>query len=84
MLRQYFLNNEFGWRAKIGLLVPSPNWVVETWFNNVAPHGVAFHVSRMTLVKISPDAVDDMMKEGLRAVREVASAKVDLIRTHKI
>jgi maleate cis-trans isomerase len=46
MLRQYFLNSEFGWRAKVGLLVPSPNWVVEAWFNNVGPEGVAFHVSR--------------------------------------
>jgi len=79
MLQPYFLNNEFGWRAKIGLLVPSPNWVVETWFNNVAPEGVAFHVSRMSLGEISPDAVDDMIKEGLRAVRELASARVDLI-----
>ena len=73
------LNNEIGWRAKVGLLVPSPNWVVETWFNNVAPQGVAFHVSRMSLGEISPEAVEDMVKEGLRAVREVASAEVDLI-----
>lgn len=79
MLRQYFLNSEFGWRARVGLLVPSPNWVVEAWFNNVAPEGVAFHVSRMTLGEISPHAVDDMINEGLRAVREVASAKVDLV-----
>jgi len=73
------LNNEIGWRAKVGLLVPSPNWVVETWFNNVAPQGVAFHASRMSLGEITPEAVDDMVKEGLRAVREVASARVDLI-----
>ena len=74
-----FLNNEFGWRAKVGPLVPSPNWVVEAWFNNVAPEGVAFHASRMTLGKITPEAVEDMIKDSLRAVREVASAKVDLI-----
>jgi len=79
MKRLGLLNNEIGWRAKVGLLVPSPNWVVETWFNNVAPEGVAFHASRMTLGEISPEAVEDMVKEGLRAVREVASAKVDLI-----
>ena len=24
------LNNEIGWRAKVGLLIPSPNWVNET------------------------------------------------------
>ena len=79
MVREMCTSNEFGWRARVGLLVPSPNWVVESWFNRVAPEGVAFHVSRMNLGKISPDAVNDMIAEGFRAIREVSSARVDLI-----
>lgn len=73
------MNNEMGWRARIGVLVPSPNWVVEAWFNRVAPEGVSFHAARMHLGKVSTDAVDEMMKHSLRAIKEVASAKVDAV-----
>lgn len=73
------VSNEYGWRAKIGLLLPSSNLVVEPWFNHVAPHGVSFHVARMPLSKVSIEAVDDMVQHSIRAAREVADAQVQII-----
>ena len=36
-----------GWRAKMGVIVPSTNTVVEHDFNRMAPPGVTFHTGRM-------------------------------------
>lgn len=71
------MNNEVGWRAKIGIIVPSANWVVETWFNRVAPKGVSFHAARMMMEKVNVDASDEMMQQAFKAIRELASARVD-------
>jgi len=40
-------SREYGARARIGLLVPSPNTVAETEFWRMAPAGVTVHTSRM-------------------------------------
>ena len=36
-----------GWRAKLGVIVPSTNTVVEHDFNRMAPTGVTCHAGRM-------------------------------------
>src|SRR5216117_1772408 len=36
-----------GWRAKLGVIVPSTNTVVEHDFNRMAPPGVTCHAGRM-------------------------------------
>ena len=69
-----------GWRAKIGLLLPSVNSVVEPWFYGVAPKGVSFHSSRMLLEKAGGVAgIERMIENSFRAAREVASVPVDLV-----
>jgi hypothetical protein len=35
-----------GYRAKIGVLVPSTNMILESELYAMAPHGVTFHTSR--------------------------------------
>jgi maleate isomerase len=37
----------YGWRARIGLLIPSPNTTMEPEFNQVVPEGVSVHAERM-------------------------------------
>ena len=39
----------YGWRAKIGLIVPLTNTVNEAEWARMAPEGVSIHVTRMTL-----------------------------------
>ena len=37
----------YGWRGRIGLLVPSINTTMETEFWRIAPPGVSVHVARI-------------------------------------
>lgn len=64
-------------RARVGVIVPSVNTVVEPWFSAVAPPGVTIHAARMfldnhltaeSLVRMDHD-------EGLHAVKQIMSCK---------
>ena len=68
-----------GWRAKIGLLIPSINTVVEQWFNRVAPEGVSFHAARMTLKAATAEAAREMGERVLEAASQVADCGVNAI-----
>ena len=37
----------YGWRGRIGLLVPSINTTMETEFWRIAPEGVSVHTARI-------------------------------------
>jgi len=64
-----------GWRANIGLVVPSSNRVCEQEFHKMAPEGVSIHTSRMLLVDV--EKLSEMPMET--AVKLVATAEPDLI-----
>lgn len=69
-----------GWRARIGLILPSVNTVVEPWYYQVAPRGVAFHAARVYLPPaLTAESLGEMDRHNLRAAREVASAQVDVV-----
>ena len=69
----------YGWRARVGLLLPSTDTTTEPEFNLLAPEGVTFHAARMLLSSITVEGLIDMEKQSARAAREVASAGVNLI-----
>ena len=69
----------YGWRARVGILLPSTDTTVEPEFNRLAPEGVTFHAARMLLSSVTVEGLIEMEKSSLRAAREVASAGVDLI-----
>jgi len=74
----------YGWRARIGLIVPSSNTTMEMEFHEAIPVGVSIHTARMTLPE-----VDDMEKKKkaflkmneavLSAAREVSSVEPNVI-----
>ena len=66
-----------GWRARIGVVVPSINTVVEPWFSATSPPGVSVHASRMFLDNaLTPESIVRMdQDEGMRAVRQLASCR---------
>jgi len=63
----------YGWRAKIGIIIPSLNNTMEPEFNKMVPRGVAVYATRLLLEKGLPKNL-----EKLATDTEVAS---DLIKT---
>lgn len=63
-----------GYRAKMGVIVPSTNTVVEHDFNRLAPPGVTFHVGRMYIENpgLGSDAEFEALLGQIRASIEVA------------
>lgn len=70
---------KLGWRAKVGLIIPSVNTVTEPVFYALAPQGISFHTSRTYITGSGIEAVKAMEENKDKAVRELASAKPDLI-----
>ena len=64
-------------RARIGVIVPSVNTVVEPWFSAVCPPGVTVHAARMFLDNnLTPESLVRMDRdEGMRAVKQIMSCK---------
>lgn len=70
----------YGWRARIGLIVPANNTVIEPEFYRVAPSGVSIHTTRMmTEGSFTAEALIRMEKNAWRGVEELAAAGVDII-----
>ena len=68
-----------GWRARLGVLVPSVNTMMEPEFYRMAPQGVSVHFAR---VKQKEDTVEElrrMMDYVPNAVADLADAEVDCI-----
>lgn len=70
----------YGYRGKIGLIVPSTNTVIEPEFNRMAPKGVSIHSGRIMLLgKASEESYVKMGEETGRAAAELGTAEVDVI-----
>ena len=69
------LVNGDGWRARLGVVIPSVNTVVEPWYASMVPDGVSVHFARMfTADKLTPENIREMdEKEGLPAIRQLSS-----------
>ena len=68
-----------GWRAKIGLIIPSANINMEPEFYQMAPEGVTVHASRMLITELTPQGLLAMSEHALRAAEELKSAGVDIL-----
>ena len=74
------LYHAYGWKARIGLIVPSTNTVNEPEFWRLAPPGVTIHTSRvLVLGRTTPESYAEMGAALGRAARELATAEVDLV-----
>ena len=69
----------YGWRARIGLIVPSSNTTMEAEFWRMAPEGVSIHTSRVRLVEVTPEALRLAAVEVVRAAEELATAEVSIV-----
>lgn len=70
----------YGWRGKIGLIVPSTNTVNEPEFWRMAPPGVSIHTARVMLKGEATEKSYFEMADALgRAAEELATAEVDVV-----
>lgn len=69
----------YGWRARIGIIIPSGNTTFEPECQRLAPEGVSFHFSRMNLQDLTIEGLREMGKYAQEKGKELATAGVDLI-----
>src|SRR5205814_3917557 len=70
-----------GRRARIGIVVPSVNTVMEPWAQKVVPQGVSIFAARMFIPPATtPEAFIEMDRnEGKMAIRQLSSVFPDVI-----
>src|SRR3982750_283758 len=69
----------YGWRGRIGLLVPSINTTMETEFWRLAPEGVSVHSARIAGGRHgTPEELRSMENASTKAAEEVARVEPDL------
>jgi maleate isomerase len=73
---QVFLGGD-GWRARIGIVVPSVNTVMEPWAQRTVPAGVSVHFSRMFIPDLTTAAtlIEMDRGEGMAGVRQLSSTR---------
>src|SRR5690606_11764573 len=70
----------YGWRGRIGLLVPSINTTMETEFWRIAPEGVSVHTARIAGGRHgTPEELRNMEKEARLAASRVANVEPDVV-----
>jgi len=73
----------YGWRARIGLIVPSTNSTIEMDFHRLSPEGVSVHTARMYLEWASDGSTHEahvkMNEDALRAARSLATVNADVV-----
>jgi maleate cis-trans isomerase len=70
----------YGWRGRIGLLVPSINTTMETEFWRIAPDGVSVHSARIAGGRHgTPEELRSMENASKQAAEEVAMVEPDVV-----
>jgi len=70
----------YGWRGRIGLLVPSINTTMETEFWRIAPRGVSVHTARIAGGRHgTPEELRGMENASKHAAEEVAMVEPDVV-----
>lgn len=65
-----------GWLARIGLIVPANNCVIEPEFWSIAPEGVTFHAARLVVTGDDEAALIEMTKDLEKAADEIRLSNV--------
>lgn len=68
-----------GWRARLGLMIPSTDVMQETVYHQIVPNGVSVHFTRLTLEEVTLEALKKMAMEIENAAKLLSMARVDVI-----
>jgi len=69
----------YGWRGRIGLMVPTGNSCMEPEFNRLSPEGVSVHANRVYLKDVTPDSLIDMTDEAKTSAQGLVGIRVDCL-----
>ena len=70
----------YGWRARLGLIIPANNTVIEPELNKIAPTGVSVHATRIWAEgKSMEDQLRSMEERARDRIVELGVAEVDVI-----
>jgi maleate isomerase len=69
----------YGWRARIGLVIPTNNTVIEPEFGILAPSGVSAHAARIMAGGMTPEGISRMVENSHRAVKELQAGDMSVI-----
>lgn len=69
----------YGWRGRIGLIVPSSNTTMEMELHGALPEGVSLHTSRMPLREVTEEELIKMSALAVESARLLRDAQVDVI-----
>ncbi len=69
----------YGWKGRIGLLIPHRNTTMEPEFHRMVPKGVSVHAARMLLKEPSPNALAEMEEEIYRSAQIISAIDPDVI-----
>lgn len=72
----------YGWRARVGVLLPTNNTVLEPEMASVAPEGVTFHTTRMVSSRSGHGSVEglrNLVTNVDRAAEELSIAGVNVV-----
>src|ERR1700679_2029403 len=72
----------FGWRLRIGMILPSSNFVAESEIPAMLPDGVSVHTARLKLRGGSREEVLSMIEKVEDAAMLLVDAGVDVIAFH--
>ena len=73
-------DREYGHRAKVGLIVPANNNVIEPELWKMAPEGAAFYATRLPVEgQVTDETFRRMEAESDRAMRELMTAQVQAL-----
>ena len=70
------LGNSYGWRVRLGLILPSLNVTTEPEFYRMVPEGVTVHTTRMGLEKATEESYAHLTKDVPDAVALLSHARV--------
>ena len=72
----------YGWRARLGMLLPSGNVAAEAQFSAMLPDGVSLHTTRLKLTGSTDEELLAMTERVEEGAALLADACVDLILFH--
>lgn len=73
------LGATYGWRARLGIILPSLNVVTEPEYYRMVPEGVTVHTARMAFKELKPEAYEHMLDDVPRAAAQLADACVHAV-----
>ncbi len=69
----------YGWRGRIGLMVPTGNSTMEPEFFRLCPEGVSVHANRVYLKDVTPASLRAMEDDAVRCAEGLVSIRLGVL-----